>query len=136
VGGGGGGGDSLPREAVSGGVSIDGKPLAKGLITFLPADAETATQGGGPILDGKYTIPRDQGLVPGKYKVVVSSPENKPEKFPDQGFNNNAPGMLPIPPKEVVPSQYNTDSLLTAEVKAGAKNMFDFNLTSVSMGSK
>src|SRR5262245_36303787 len=73
------GGDSLPREEVNGTVTIDGKPLAKGLITFVPTSAEVSTQGGAPVLEGKFTIPRLQGLVPGKYKVVISSPEDKPE---------------------------------------------------------
>lgn len=131
-----GGGDSLPREEINGTVTIDGKPLNRGLITFVPAEANVTTQGGGPILDGKFSIPRIQGLVPGNYKVVISSPDDKPEEFPDKGFNNNAPGLPPIPAKEVVPAQYNKDSKLEATVRPSVKNIFDFTLTSVSMTSK
>jgi hypothetical protein len=91
--------DSLPREAVSGSVSLDRKPLETGMITFLPADASVPTQGGSPIVGGRYEIPRDQGLVPGKYKVVISSGADEPEKSVDK-TNNDMPGMPPIPKKD------------------------------------
>ncbi|WP_406700199.1 hypothetical protein V5E97_15350 [Singulisphaera sp. Ch08] len=124
--------DNLPRESVSGSVAIEGKPLAKGLITFLPSDSEIPTQGGGVIVDGKYSIPKDQGLVPGKYKIVISSTGDKPETVVDK--TNDMPGMPPVLAKEAIPSQYNKESLLTADVKSGGKNVYEFNLTSASVG--
>jgi hypothetical protein len=124
-----GAGDNLPREAISGSVAVDGKPLESGLITFQPDGTDVATQSGASVVQGKYTIPRDQGLVPGKYKVSITAAGNTPEKPVDSAFNNNMPGMPPIPAKEVIPSSYNSDSLLSAEVKAGSKNEFNFNLT-------
>ncbi|WP_406698950.1 hypothetical protein V5E97_08700 [Singulisphaera sp. Ch08] len=123
--------DNLPREGLSGTVAVEGKPLAKGLITFLPDSAEVTTQGGSIILDGKYDIPRGQGLVPGKYKVVITAPDDKGGVITDK--TNNAPGMPPVILKETIPPQYNSGSLLTAEVKAGAKNVFEFNLTNATM---
>jgi hypothetical protein len=124
-----GAGDNLPREAISGSVAVDGKPLDSGLITFQPDGAEVATQSGASIVQGKYTIPREQGLVPGKYKVSITAVGNTPEKQVDTTSNNNMPGMPPVPAKEVIPSAYNSGSLLSAEVKAGSKNEFNFNLT-------
>ena len=120
--------DKLPREAVSGSVSVEGKPLKSGLITFLPNESNTPTQGGAVVLEGKYTIPKNQGLVPGKYRIIITSPEDKPEVIVDKA--NNAPGMPPLPAKEVIPKQYNSESLLSAEVTAGGKNVFEFNLVS------
>src|SRR5262249_36161251 len=75
--------DNVPREAVSGSVSIDGNPLKSGAITFVPNGPDIPSQGGTPVVDGKYSIPRAQGLVPGKYKVVISSGEGTPEKKVD-----------------------------------------------------
>jgi hypothetical protein len=124
-------GDKLPREAISGGVTVEGTPLKSGLITFIPNEDNTPTQGGGVVLEGKYSIPRNQGLVPGKYRVVITSPDDKP---PILDKTNNAPGLPPIPGKEVIPSQYNTESLLTAEVKAGSNNVFEFNLVRTPVG--
>ncbi|MFO0953921.1 MAG: hypothetical protein U0835_22745 [Isosphaeraceae bacterium] len=121
-------GDGLPRQAVSGAVTLNNKPLATGVITFLPNAQDVATQGGGVIMDGKYSIPRESGLVPGSYKVVISSGSDTPEKKTD---TNDMPGMPPVVAKDAVPSQYNTASVLTAEVKDGGKNVFEFNLTAL-----
>jgi hypothetical protein len=124
--------DKLPREAVSGSVSVEGKPLKTGLITFLPNESNTPTQGGAVVIEGKYTIPKNQGLVPGKYRIVITSPEDKGEIIFDK--TNNAPGLPPIPAKEVIPRQYNSESLLSADVAAGGKNVFEFNLVSAPVG--
>jgi hypothetical protein len=124
--------DSLPREPVSGSVSVEGKPLAKGLITFLPSDPNVPTQGGGVITDGEYSIPKDQGLVPGKYKVVISAPESNGQAIVDK--TNDMPGMAPTLAKEAIPSQYNKDTRLTAEVTAGGKNVYEFKLTNAPAG--
>jgi hypothetical protein len=119
--------DDLPREAVSGSVTLDGNPLNSGVITFVPNGPDIPSQGGAPVVDGKYSIPRAQGLVPGKYKVVISSGEGRPEKKVDTA--TDMPGMPPIPAKQAIPPQYNAASILEASVTAGGKNQFDFNLT-------
>jgi len=121
------GGDSLPRQAVSGMVTLDEKPLKSGLVSFVPTVPDMPTQGGASIVDGKYSIPRSTGLVPGKYRVVVSSGEGSAEKKVDM---NEAPGMPPIPAKQAIPPTYNSASILEANVTDGGANQFDFNLTS------
>jgi hypothetical protein len=126
------GGDNLPREGVSGSVSVEGKPLKSGVITFVPNGPDIPTQGGASIVDGKYSIPRAQGLVPGKYKVVLSSGEGTPEKKVDT--TNDMPGMPPVPAKEVIPPQYGANTVLEANVTAGGKNEFDFNVTAAPKG--
>src|SRR4051794_10320669 len=45
-----GGTDGLPRQAVSGTVTVDGKPLKAGLITFMPSGPDIPTQGGATVL--------------------------------------------------------------------------------------
>ncbi len=115
-------GDSLAREAVSGAVTLDGKPLPSGAITFLP-DGPGAPQGGGaPISNGSYSIPKAQGLVAGKYRVAISSAGGPAPA-------GEAPGSAPMA-KETMPDKYNTKSTLTAEVKAGQSNTLDYKLES------
>ena len=65
-------GDGLPREAVSGTVTFKGEPLKAGTIQFLPSSPSEVTAGGAVIVDGKYAIGRSEGLVPGKYQVLIS----------------------------------------------------------------
>ncbi len=101
----------------------------KGLITFLPSDSEVPTQGAAR--SRKVNTARFRGIrasVPGSYKIVISSTGDKPETVVDK--TNDMPGM---PPKlaKGKPSRRSTTrtSILTAEVKAGGKNVHEFNLT-------
>jgi len=120
------GGDGLPRQAISGSISINGKPLKSGVVNFVPQSAEIPTQSGAAIIDGKYSIPKSTGLVPGKYKVVISSGEGSAEKKVDKV--SDLPGMAPIPAKEAIPPEYNNNTSLEANVAAGGSNVFEFNL--------
>lgn len=115
-------GDGLDRQVVTGKVTLDGKPLPTGSIQFVPdAPSEKAVSGGGAITEGQYTIDRETGLIPGKYKVSIYAASAETPK-------SEAPGTSALP-KELIPSKYNTESTLTAEVKSGGTNSFDFELT-------
>lgn len=120
--------DGLPREPVSGSVIFESKPLASGLIAFYPVGPDAVTQGGSLIHDGVYSIPRDQGLVPGAYKVVISSMGASQAKHVDK-VESEAPGKPPVLAREAIPARYNSRSILTADVTAGGKNVFPFELT-------
>lgn len=120
------GGDGLPREPVSGSISVDGKPLKSGMVMFTPTDASMPTQGNGNITDGKYSIPRSAGLVPGTYKVVINSSESTPEKQLDKV--NDAPGLPPAPAKNAIPPEFGSETKLTAEIVAGGPNVKEFNI--------
>src|SRR4051794_26204863 len=52
------GGDHLPREPITGTVSLDGTPLADGNITFMPVDAAKGTEVGAVIAQGAFSVPR------------------------------------------------------------------------------
>lgn len=118
-----GGGDGLPRQSVSGKVSLGGQPLEKGTVSFIPDDPamKDPTSGGSPIQGGSYAISPEVGLVPGKYKVAISSPSTETAQ-------GEAPGSAAALPRERIPAKYNTASTLGAEVKAGQGNTFDFDL--------
>jgi hypothetical protein len=114
--------DGLPREPVWGSVTFEGKPVASGMIQFLPASPDTTVQAGAAIRDGAYSIPREGGPVPGTYKVVINAPSG------DAALPSGAPGQaLPVP-KELIPAKYNAKSELAAVVKKGETNRFDFDL--------
>ncbi|MFM7540599.1 MAG: hypothetical protein ACKO9Z_13165 [Planctomycetota bacterium] len=115
------GGDG--RSRVSGLVNLKGQPLKAGVISFIEVGA-IAPSGGSAIQDGKYEVPAEAGLKPGKYAVAISAPENKSRAAAEEAM----PGMSGPPPKETLPAKYNSKTELRAEVKAGAKNEFDFDL--------
>ena len=66
--------DDLPREPVAGKVTMDGQPLLEGVIQFYPKENATASSVGAnaEIKDGAFSIAREDGLVPGSYKVAIS----------------------------------------------------------------
>jgi hypothetical protein len=62
------------QTTVSGTVTLNGQPLAKGIISF-SGESSGAGTGGGSIVNGKYTV---KDLPPGKYHVhIAGEPENK-----------------------------------------------------------
>ena len=120
--------DDLPREAVTGTVNLDGKPLEKGSIQFSPVQGNpgAVVEGGSMIADGKFSISKDRGLVPGKYQIAIyaggSRGAGKGAMKPETGG--------PAPSKEPIPAKYNAKTELSEEVKKGGPNDFKFDLTS------
>jgi hypothetical protein len=118
--------DTLPRVAVSGTVTLDGKPLPEGRLQFLPDASSSGIITVGEIKDGKFSIDRASGPIPGKYRIMVSSRpvyKIKPGESPG--------GSPPKSEPEAVPSQYNgKSSALVAEVKADGPYAFEFTLDS------
>jgi hypothetical protein len=116
--------DNLPREAVSGAVMFEDQPMAKGTIQFAPTSDKIPTTGKAAVIDGGYSIPRAEGLVPGTYKVVIASFTEVAEA----NFSHGVPGKPAPAPKNLISKQFNKNSNLTAEVKGGQTNKFDFDV--------
>src|SRR6266849_10471064 len=104
------------RYAVSGEVKWQGKPLDQGGITFVGEDLALGS-GWAPIKDGKYSIPAKEGLLAGRYKVSISSADPR-NKAPDP---DSPPGYLPLPKDRIQP-KYNSQTTLTADVRAEGAN--------------
>jgi hypothetical protein len=69
------------RQALKGTVTLAGEALDEGSIQFVPIESGSAWRAGAMIVDGKYAIPREKGLPPGSYRVMISSgvvPETEP----------------------------------------------------------
>jgi hypothetical protein len=120
----GGSGDDLPRETVSGKVTFEGEPLARGAILFRTSapGAAGAMDAGGLIRDGEYRIPRSEGPVPGTYKIMITE---EVERLPG---SDDAPGPRPRVKPSRLSARYNARTTLIAEIKPGAPNTFDFDL--------
>src|SRR5437879_2240436 len=63
---------------VTGIVRLDGQPLPKGWIRFVPDEGTTGPDGGAAIRQGKYSIPK--GLMVGKYNVEIKGMRILPGK--------------------------------------------------------
>ncbi|MBI2478690.1 MAG: hypothetical protein HYV60_08675, partial [Planctomycetia bacterium] len=107
--------------AVSGTVKLNGQNLDQGTIAFHP-EGNQGSLGGASIENGTYSIPAKQGLLVGKYKVSISSPEGGALGAVE------LPGESDVVVKERIPEKYNAKTELVAEVTAGGENEFDFDL--------
>jgi len=118
--------DTLPRVAVSGSITLDGKPLPEGKLQFQPDAASTGIIAIGEIKDGRFSIDRASGPVPGTYRVMVSGrPVFKIKAGAEPG--GGPPNAGPDP----VPKWYNVKtSPLEAKVTADSPQSFEFTMNS------
>jgi hypothetical protein len=113
------------RMEVSGAVSFKGTELKSGSIHLTLMEGEKQFSSGAMIRDGKYHIPREKGLWPGKYHVVISAPDlDAPEVIVRDSSGRRAP---PAPP-ELIPPEYNINSQKTIEVTIDGENRFVFDI--------
>jgi hypothetical protein len=116
--------DHLPREAVSGRVTLDGMPLASGSISFYPEspDQPDRVSGSAPISDGTYSLARLRGLTPGTYRVsIISSGAVRADATPGP----SPKAVAPVPADE----RSERESTLRLEVEKGGSNRREFALT-------
>src|SRR5262245_45712495 len=118
-----GSGDGLNRQPISGIVTLDGQPLEGGAILLEPTSFESGTAVGATIRRGEFTIPRNQGPIPGRYlvRIYASSGVQAPPR--DGQTDKTRRPMV-----DRLPDVYNTRSELRAEVGARGPNRYRFEL--------
>ncbi|WP_291171768.1 carboxypeptidase-like regulatory domain-containing protein [Gimesia sp.] len=116
--------DDVPETGtVTGTVTLDGAPLADAQVQFQPENGRTST--GTTDAEGHYELDYSgtlKGAKIGKHSVSITT-FNAPE-----GNLETKEAQKQVP-KEKVPAQYNANTTLTADVKAG-ENTIDFDLQS------
>ena len=70
-------------------MTLDGKPLADGSITFIPAGKGISA--GGKIVDSHYELSSKDGLVPGTYQVRINASESTGRTIVDPAGNMEKP---------------------------------------------
>ncbi|HEV2969546.1 MAG TPA: hypothetical protein VGY55_06105 [Pirellulales bacterium] len=115
-----------PRAKVTGLVTLDGRPLATGMVMFVP-DADRQTNGppavGGIDATGHYELTTDRqssgdGAIIGFHRVRIVASEK-----PRNSMQSMSPSLIPL--------KYNDEakSGLAFEVKANRENVFDLKLS-------
>ena len=123
------GGDGLPRQPISGSVTLDGRKLEHGVISFYPSARlinGTMVSGASTIDNGRFSISRDAGLIPGKYKVAVHSADVSPSVV----ITNPIPTTPGMSPKDKVPTKYNSNTVLEIEIEDHQIKDIDIDLAS------
>lgn len=110
-------------HAVTGKMTVAGKPMTAGRVLFVPADGNPSPEEARARVDGTgaYTLKTGErdGCRPGKYKVVVFA-------FPEPG-----PGEGPKPPVWFAAQKYGDPKTTDLEVEVTADpkpGQYDFDL--------
>jgi hypothetical protein len=117
---------SGPRTMhVWGDVSLDGKPVEDGTITFDSTDGSPPAQG--PIKGGHYDLAAESGPVAEKTYVVRINALAKTGKTVPNVMGDGAPTMDLM--AETIPAAFNTQSTIRKTISAvPEKNQFSFQL--------
>ena len=107
---------------MSGMVTFNDAPLESGTIKFESVDG--SQMNGATIANGKYAIPAEKGLQPGKYTIRVTAVEEgeTSEEAPGDSMAAEAEN------KELIPAEFNVNSTVTMELTAGADNTYDLSI--------
>lgn len=116
--------NKLGRKAVSGVITVNEQPLAKGSILFAPDD-RNGVSSGAEIANGEYSIAAHQGLTPGNYTVRIYATDEVGEAVEP---SLPGPGIKTQP--ELIPPAYNMRSDLKLEVRESEDAVFDLNVVS------
>ena len=118
------GSGDVPRGAASGKVTLDGEPILKGTIMFLPTGENSGGSATAEIVEGKYVIPRKLGPAIGQHRVEVIAVRNNGKKEAGSPY---PPGTMVDDIEQYVPPKFNHQSELKADVKSG-DNTLSFDL--------
>jgi hypothetical protein len=113
------------RQSIEGTVTLDGKPLENGQITFVPQADTKGPTAGATIAGGKFLVSAAGGPFAGKFRVDITASRPSGKKIADR-FT----GKLTDECEQFIPARYNSQSQLTADVKAGVENRFEFTMNS------
>ena len=108
-----------PEGDVSGTVIYDGKPIEQGSISFIPADGNGPSAGGG-IKDGKYSASKvPVGMA--KIKITGAKVTSKKKMYDDSSD-------WVTTSSEILPAKYNDKTELLYDVRPGSQQK-DFDLS-------
>jgi len=115
------------RKEVSGTIKLKAQPLDQGQIRFMPISGDGATMEGAPIANGGYKIDRAHGLLPGKYRVIITSGDGRTraDAAPDEPPGPTGANIIS---KDRIPPDYNTNSKQEVEVTDKGPNVFNYDI--------
>ena len=111
------------QGAISGAVSLDGKPIEHGSILFRPIEGTKGSVSGGQIENGRYKL---SGVAAGWNRVEISA-IRKTGRMVQKPFAKR--GETVEEQAEAVAAQFNTNSTLKIDIKPG-DNSEDFKVAS------
>ncbi|MBX7167344.1 MAG: hypothetical protein K1X74_13520 [Pirellulales bacterium] len=122
---------AVARAEVHGRVTLDGQPLARGSIVFVPAGEAAGPKAGGQIVGGRYALAAAEGPVVGRLQVQIRA-EQSSTAYPIADVRAYQAHGEEAPLPEIVPEQYNEHSVLFVDAVAEQSNELNFDLQTSS----
>jgi hypothetical protein len=114
------------RVEVKGKVILKGTPVKDGIIKFIPVTPGTdQSESGAQILEGEYHIPAEFGLMPGKYKVILTAGDGRTPANTDEPPGPTGANIIS---KDMIPPEYNVRSTQEVTVTEKGPNVFDYDI--------
>ncbi|WP_339910114.1 hypothetical protein [Symmachiella dynata] len=130
VGCGSGAAEGPPRADVRGVVTLDGQPLPKGVILFVPLEGTPGPKTSIAIADGKFSTDDSTGPVVGKHRIEIKSTDDGGYARDDETAIDRLQESRTRRIDVVrVPAAFNANSRLTETVSEEGANEFEFPLT-------
>ncbi len=105
-----------PGVAVSGRVTYKGRPIREAGIFFTPDIDKRGRGGQGIVSNGRYSIPLEEGLLPGEFNVMFVDP-----RWDHPKYRGNSTDPL-------LPEHYRDMNGLRVTIPARKSYSFDFDL--------
>ncbi len=125
-------GSKVSRCVLSGTVTTDGEPVPVGTVLFIPENPDPKLQVTGAsadIVDGKYQLAPEVGLVPGKYKVQVISLVDRNKKTGEivnaEDVKDGLVNPLDLVHEDLVPPKFGSATEQYVEVGKGKTMTYD-----------
>lgn len=130
-------GNTLGTIPVTGQVKVDGQPVAGVSVMFYPTDTANREVGGRTDASGRFSLTVagaevGSGAIPGEYIPTFTWEESVAEGMSEAEIQRKYPNSPP-PNVNRLPEKYgnrNATDVAPVEIKRGAKNVFNFELTS------
>lgn len=127
--------EARERMPVKGQVLLNGKPLNNAIIWFEPLEDGAGPSSATKIIDGKYEISDNGGVVVGQHQIQLFAYRANPNLAAAvEASGPPGPGGAPMAtdgaPAEinVIPANYNLKTELKVSVEADKENVFDFDV--------
>lgn len=116
------------RVAVSGRVTLDGRPLDRAVIRFVPTVSKGNRQTGAEVIHGEYAISAEDGVSVGRNRVEFG--EYHPPDFDAEVFGRSHGASQRNSDASRIPERYSRRSDLFVTVPETGVTKFDFDLRS------
>ena len=112
------------RQEIKGTVKLKGAALDQGVIDFTPLENQP-TKEGALIANGAYHLPGPNGLMKGKYRVIITSGDGRTKEGSDEPPGPTGANIIS---KERIPPEYNSKTRQEVEVLDSKANVFDYDI--------